>query len=95
MTQYQQQEANQNTSSKMPLWSFVPLTDYPQPSIIGSSAVQLKWGLFKRSIKFGKAKEQIPLIESSHLHSLAETRLNRLVAHPSVGILWLKHWMRH
>ncbi|WP_305907332.1 hypothetical protein Q9L42_016445 [Methylomarinum sp. Ch1-1] len=75
-----QSAQNEGLLAQTPLWEFVRLTDYRQPSATGASAARLKWASFKRfSLRF-EAEDLAPLKEESELQSLSKVGLAHLVA---------------
>lgn len=70
----------QSSPPDNPLWEFVTLNDYRQPSAFAANAAKLKWVSFKRFFKRFNTENQPPLKNEDELQSLSRAHLKYLVA---------------
>lgn len=70
---------NPTVSQTLPLWEFVRLSEYRQPSATATSAARLKWASFKRFFVRFETEDAKPIKEETELQSFSQAGLARLV----------------
>lgn len=79
MLNQRQSTRKRDVPVESPLWEFVQLNEYKQPSATGASAARLKWASFKRFFMRFETEDLKPLKEESELQSLSQEQLAHVV----------------